>query len=509
LDSKPRAPRSANKVAWVYEGTKASKGRQVAQIGATVEHGGFGRAILLEQVDLYRLQLQAGAEGSEYGVTAEASKCFAVENLHVDKEAGGTGTGGADAGGSGAGSSGAGGSATDQPRKRRKTGGRKRKELTPQDRSRGLNPLSTKADVERMAKRAKREDAARKRGKPLKPLRAKKNRAWATALKEQAVEVYHSQYTVGEGYAACTEQLLKLPGYDGLTSALLRSWVLVLASRAEQTPNEYGLIVTTVGRKPRVPPEFYEELKGIVKNLAATRAIRVCASSMQPVIRSLIVHRCGTDVIQPTKGGFIVGPMFLQKLAKDAGLRWRKPYGDARKPPPDADAQIADMILRLAYLMKEHAIPRALVLNFDDHTGMHFMQQRGNTFTAVEEDTDAAHQSRQGKAKETKLKGLNDKRQATGTVGTSFAGDVLPGQLIVEGVTTSHAALPALPGCTYAKMSGTNPGHQVGWRLVRHGMDASAGRLERKWLGHLVQTSNHWANIPTSLSWNTSSSRGC
>jgi len=59
LDSKPRAPRSANKVAWVYEGTKASKGRQVAQIGATVEHGGFGRAILLEQVDLYRLQLAA------------------------------------------------------------------------------------------------------------------------------------------------------------------------------------------------------------------------------------------------------------------------------------------------------------------------------------------------------------------------------------------------------------------------------------------------------------------
>ena len=29
-------------------------------------------------------------------------------------------------------------------------------------------------------------------------------------------------------------------------------------------------------------------------------------------------------------------------------------------------------------------------------------------------------------------------------------------------------------------------------------MDASVGQLERKWLGHLTQTSNHWANIETS-----------
>ena len=113
-------------------------------------------------------------------------------------------------------------------------------------------------------------------------------------------------------------------------------------------PNEYGLVVTRAGRPPRVPPEFYEELKTIVKNLAQTRAIRVCASSMQPVVRSLIVHRCGTDVIRPEKGGFMVGVKFLTKLASDAGLKWRKPYGDARKPPPDADAQIADMILLAA-----------------------------------------------------------------------------------------------------------------------------------------------------------------
>ena len=47
-------------------------------------------------------------------------------------------------------------------------------------------------------------------------------------------------------------------------------------------------------------------------------------------------------------------------------------------------------------------------------------------------------------------------------------------------------------------MSGSNSGHKVGFKLAQSGSDASAGQLARKWLGHLVQTPNHWANIPTS-----------
>ena len=86
---------------------------------------------------------------------------------------------------------------------------------------------------------------------------------------------------------------------------------------------------------------------------------------MQPVVHAMIVHRLGAEVVRPGKGGFIAGAFFLKKLASYCELTWRKPYGDARKPPPDADAQIADMILRRAYLMKEHSIPRALVINFD------------------------------------------------------------------------------------------------------------------------------------------------
>jgi hypothetical protein len=50
----------------------------------------------------------------------------------------------------------------------------------------------------------------------------------------------------------------------------------------------------------------------------------------------------------------------------------------------------------------------------------------------------------------------------------------------------------------YAPSIGSNPGHEIGWRLVQYGLQADIGRLERAWLGHLVQTTNHWANIQTS-----------
>ena len=397
-DSKARKPRSASKVAWEYNGSKGPKGRQVAMIGAAIEHDGIGLAVLVSQTSATHLDLQAGPEGNEYAVTIESVQCRAVDNLEVVQQS--------VTSGAGAGSSGAGGSGAEEPpKKRRKSGGRKRKELTEEDVGRGLTSLSTQADVERIQKRRRHEEAAAARGKPLKPLRARKNRTWSAEIKEQAVAIYRSKVSaVGEGYEACAKHLLVLPGYKGLTPALLRSWVLVLGARAQQEPNEFGLIVTQAGRPPSTPPELYEELKSMVKGLAQTRAVRVSTTLMQPVVRSLIVHRLGAEVFRPGKGGFLAGSVFLKRLAHDAGLRWRKPYGDARKPPPDAAAQIDDMRLRLAYWMKEHSIPRAMVLNFD-HTGLHLMQQRGSTFTEVTEDKDAVHKSRAGKQKEVKLKG--------------------------------------------------------------------------------------------------------
>ena len=40
--------------------------------------------------------------------------------------------------------------------------------------------------------------------------------------------------------------------------------------------------------------------------------------------------------------------------------------------------------------------------------------------------------------------------------------------------------------------------HTATFGIQSPGADANAGRLTRTWLGHLAQTSNHWANIKTS-----------
>ena len=52
-----------------------------------------------------------------------------------------------------------------------------------------------------------------------------------------------------------------------------------------------------------------------------------------------------------------------------------------------------------------------------------------------------------------------------------------------------HLSCPAPP----------KAGEKLGFQLVRsYGDDPRKGELTRAWLGHMVQTSNHWSSIPTS-----------
>ena len=133
--------------------------------------------------------------------------------------------------------------------------------------------------------------------------------------------------------------------------------------------------------------------------------------------------------------------------------------GDARKAPANADQLIHDLLLRITLLTDELKIPKALILN-SDQTGLHFMQTRGNTW-AVTETVDAPEHAagHREKRAEVKSQGLNDKRQATGTVTTSMSGATMPGQLIVESSAaspmTSDGSLPKLPGNAYQRWTGT------------------------------------------------------
>ena len=265
--------------------------------------------------------------------------------------------------------------------------------------------------------------------------------------------------------------------------------------------------MTTAGRPPALPDALYTELVEHIRKLAYVKAFTLNATTLRPIALAFITSKLGAPSVwqRPGHGGFMAGREWMRQLCRAADLKFRKPFGNSRKNPPNAKELIQDMILRLAYLMHEYEIPPCLVLNFD-HSGFHFMQMRGNTWTVVEEDTETAHQSRPNKQKEVKQQNVGDKRQATGTVGSSMAGDVLPGQLLVEGTETSHRALPDIVGTKYVKLvrDPSRMGQKIGFRMAEAltaGLSAESitnAKLLSLWLGHFAQTPTHWANIKTS-----------
>ncbi|KAL3929673.1 MAG: hypothetical protein SGPRY_001858 [Prymnesium sp.] len=363
-------------VSWQYSGDKiAAAGAQFARLGDIIEHDKFGRGKLLDRPNV--------------GSAAEQRR------EHENK---------------------------------RKTGGRKRTELAEKQKQEyGLSSFSTKADLQAARNRRRREEAALHRGKPLKAPRIKKNIVWPAAVSKNEAVAYVNSRCGSMAYhqvpwELLTKQLQQLPfsageKFSGLNRALLRSWVQAADERTAHVPNEFGLVVTAARHSPELPAAMYKELCKKVKSLAETKAFTVNATTLRPICLAFIHHNLGDAALRPGRGGFTCSRTWLCRLAKAAGLRWRKPYGDVRKAPANAAALIHDLIPRLTYLMKEHDVPPCLVVNFD-HTGLHFMQIR------------------------------------------------------------------------------STPGEKVGFELCGAGSN-DASRLERTWIGHMVQTSNHWANAPT------------
>ena len=107
-----------------------------------------------------------------------------------------------------------------------------------------------------------------------------------------------------------------------------------------------------------------------------------------------------------------------------------KPQGDTRKLPADWSDLWWRFVLRLAYLVFAHAIPKACVVNAD-HTGIMFTQIKGKTWITPDM---AAEQDKS-------IQGHGEKRQFTLLASTSASGHVLNHQVVVQG--KSIGCLPA------------------------------------------------------------------
>ena len=353
-DKVPRRPKTI-KIAWNYGGRKAPPGMQFGAIGEPCTHDGLGSAFIVQQPSAGSLVLQFGEGNDATLSTVDAKDVQGIEGAAVVE---------------GAASSSAAASTSTKSKTKRRPGATRKRSITPV--AFAIQKRAMKAEVIELKKRKQREATAAAKGKPLKPAREKKNKSWDPALKKQAVDIYHTKYATSLNFAGCATELACLPSFEGITRGHIQGWVSAAAKLAAQEPNEFGLVIYEQGRPPALPEPLYNELKGQLVGLAKTKAFTMTATSMRPIVLAFIISKLGIETIRPGAGRFCASMKWLRKLARDAQLKWRKPFGDSRKHPPDADAQIQDMLLRLAYLMHEHDVPPALTVNFD-HTGLHFM----------------------------------------------------------------------------------------------------------------------------------------
>jgi hypothetical protein len=123
--------------------------------------------------------------------------------------------------------------------------------------------------------------------------------------------------------------------------------------------------------------------------------------------------------------------------------------------PIDHKEQGKKMAQRCAYLVRIHNIPQSLVVN-SDQTGIHLVPT-GGVKTWEEKNS-----------KYVKVHGSDDKRQITITASSAANGQVLPFQVIFQGITPR-----ILPPINDGRLSCEN----VGW--------------------HLTFSSNHWSTLQT------------
>ena len=265
-------------ITWDYGGKHAPPGTQFASIGDFVQHNSFSTpACIIQQPTPSSLVLQLGdgddttimnvnaidVQVSRQGITTEEASSSGVQKPSRGKVT------------------------------RKKSGPRIRPSQAAQQQPSPLIVVVKKALAKEIQKRRHREATAEARGRPLKAARAQKNRKWDQVYKSQAISLFLSKFSVGNDYAGCRNELLKLPGFRGVESGHIRGWVLSEARKAVQEPNELGLIVSARGKKPYLPKPMYDELVAHLQKLARVQAFTMNSTTLRPIALGFVVQKRG------------------------------------------------------------------------------------------------------------------------------------------------------------------------------------------------------------------------
>lgn len=200
------------------------------------------------------------------------------------------------------------------------------------------------------------------------------------------------------------------------------------------------------GRPPALPEHVMSMILATFTAVVTTRATIITAPMLQPIAVGVIIAAGFASVLhegRQKRGLFCCGLDFVRGLMHSEGWRCVKPQGDARKLPDNWLELRWGMVLRLAYFVFVHDIPKSLVINAD-HTGIHYVPQKGKMWI-THEAAEAADKS---------VSSHGDKRQFTLLATSSAEGVMLPHQVVVTGGTAN--SLPKAGGKYSLSLSGKN-----------------------------------------------------
>jgi len=246
------------------------------------------------------------------------------------------------------------------------------------------------------------------------------------------------------------------------------------------------------GRPPALSERLMSMILATFTAVVSTRATLFTAPLLQPIAVGVIIAAGCASMLHEgrrKRGRFCCGLHFVQGLMHSKGWKCVKPQGDARKLPDDWRNQRWMMVLRLAYFVFVHDIPKCLVINAD-HTGIHYVPQKGKMWITKEA----------AEANDKSVASHGDKRQFTLLATSSAEGETLPHQVVVTGKTVG--SLPSDVGKYSISLNGrarNSKARKEGWKGFSVCFLLSAPVV--KTLKNIVSfctTKNHWSDDITS-----------
>lgn len=144
--------------------------------------------------------------------------------------------------------------------------------------------------------------------------------------------------------------------------------------------HQRGVLADGRGRPAALPEAVILMIVAAFTSVVSARTTIVSAPMLQPIAIGIVIAqgyasyiRAGRTEESKKRGLFCCGIKFVRKIMKDRGWVNVRPQGDTRKLPVGWGEMRWAMVLRLAYFVFAHEIPRALVINAD-HTGIMFTQ---------------------------------------------------------------------------------------------------------------------------------------